>query len=90
MQNKGAIKFFAIALAIVCLFQLSFTFFTKRVEKKASEFSMNEAARNQAKQLAKGNAALELTLLDSISKSRERYYLDSMSNQPVYNILVRK
>ena len=90
MQNKGAIKFFAIALAIVCLFQLSFTFFTKRVEKKASEFSMNEEARNQAKQLAKGNAALELTLLDSIGKARERYYLDSMSNQPVYNILVRK
>jgi SecD/SecF fusion protein len=90
MQNKGAIKFFAIALAIVCLFQLSFTFFTKRVEKKASEFSMNEEARNQAKQLAKGNATLELTLLDSIGKARERYYLDSMSNQPVYNILVRK
>ncbi len=90
MQNKGAIKFFAIALAIVCLFQLSFTFFSKRTEKKASEFSMNEEAKSLAKQMAKGNATLELTLLDSIGKSRERYYLDSMSNQPIYNILVRK
>ncbi|MBK6346482.1 MAG: protein translocase subunit SecDF [Bacteroidales bacterium] len=90
MQNKGAIKFFAIALAIVCLFQLSFTFFSKRVEKKASDFAMNEEAKSLAKQLAKGNAVLELTLFDSISKSRERYYLDSMSKQPVYNILVRK
>ena len=90
MQNKGAIKFFAIALAIVCLFQLSFTFFSKRVEKKARVFSLNEEARNQAKQLAKGDATLELTKFDSISKARERYYLDSMSNQTVYNILVRK
>ncbi|MFH1118359.1 MAG: protein translocase subunit SecDF [Bacteroidota bacterium] len=90
MQNKGAIKFFAIALAIVCLFQLSFTFFSKRVEKKASDFAMNEDAKSQAKQLAKGNATLELTLLDSISKARSRYYLDSMSNQPVFNILIRK
>lgn len=90
MQNKGAIKFFAIALAIVCLFQLSFTFFTKRVEKKAKEYSMNDAARSQAKEMAKGNAGLEITLQDSISKSRERYYLDSMSGQTVFNILVRK
>ncbi len=90
MQNKGAIKFFAIAMAIVCLFQLSFTFFTKRVEKKAREYSRNEAAISQAKELAKGNTLLEQTLLDSIGKARERYYLDSMSNQTVYNILVRK
>jgi SecD/SecF fusion protein len=90
MQNKGAIKFFAIALAIVCLFQLSFTFFSKRVEKKANNFALNEEAKSQAKQLAKGNATLEIKLLDSIGKARERYYLDSMANQPVFNILVRK
>ena len=90
MQNKGAIKFFAIALAIVCLFQLSFTFFSKRVEKKAVEYSRNEAAVSQAKELAEGNAMLEQLMLDSISKSRQRYYLDSMSNETVFNILVRK
>lgn len=90
MQNKGAIKFFAIALAIVSLFQLSFTFFTKSVEKKAREYSRNEVAISLAKDLAKGNTVLEQAKLDSISKTRERYYLDSMSNQPVFNILVRK
>jgi SecD/SecF fusion protein len=37
MQNKGAIKFFAIALAVVCIFQLSFTWITGRVENKANE-----------------------------------------------------
>ncbi|HAH57016.1 MAG TPA: hypothetical protein DCL86_02605, partial [Bacteroidales bacterium] len=50
----------------------------------------NEVAKNQAKELAEGNALFEQTLLDSIAKARERYYLDSMSNETVYNILVRK
>ncbi|GAB1403511.1 protein translocase subunit SecDF [Lentimicrobium sp.] len=90
MQSKGAIKFFAFALAIVCLFQLSFTFFSKRVENKAKKYAHNEVAINQAREMAEGNAVLEQTLLDSISKARERYYLDSMSNETVYNILVRK
>lgn len=90
MQNKGAIKFFAIALAIVCLFQLSFTFFSKKVERNVVAYSRNEAATSQAKELAKGNTVLEQVLLDSISKARERYFLDSMSGQTVYNILVRK
>lgn len=40
MQNKGAIRFIAIALALVCVFQLSFTFVTKRVEKKAQQYAL--------------------------------------------------
>lgn len=35
MQNKGAIKFLAIMLAIACAFQLSFTFVSNSVTKKA-------------------------------------------------------
>lgn len=90
MQNKGAIKFFAIALAIVCLFQLSFTFFSKRVESKARNYAKNEIAARQAKELANGNSVREIPIYDSIVKAREAYYLDSMANLPVYNILVRK
>lgn len=33
MQNKGAITLLAIALALVSLYQLSFTWKTNRVEK---------------------------------------------------------
>lgn len=40
MQNKGAIRFIAIALALVCVFQLSFTLITKRVESKAKEYAL--------------------------------------------------
>jgi SecD/SecF fusion protein len=39
MQNKGAIKFVAIALALVCLYQLSFTFIAGKVRKQAKEYA---------------------------------------------------
>jgi len=90
MQNKGAIRFFAIAFALVCAFQLSFTFFTKNVESKAVSYANNEFAATTAKRLANGNVLRETMILDSIVKGRERYFLDSMSSQVVYNILVRK
>ena len=90
MENKGAIKFFAIAFALVCLFQLSFNFFTNSTERAAIKYAGNEQALTLAKQMAKGDAGQELFLKDSIFKSREKYYLDSMANQVVYNVLVRK
>jgi SecD/SecF fusion protein len=37
MQSKGAIKFLAILIAIICVFQLSFTFVTNHLENKAHE-----------------------------------------------------
>ncbi|MDQ3050506.1 MAG: protein translocase subunit SecDF [Bacteroidota bacterium] len=39
MQSKGAIKFFAIILAVVCLYQLSFTLVSRNVESNAREAS---------------------------------------------------
>lgn len=90
MQNKGAIRFFAIAFALVCAFQLSFTVVTTIVEKKAKNYATNERAVALAKQLAKNDATIEPRLYDSIQKVRTRYYLDSVANQPVYNILLRK
>jgi len=90
MQNKGAIRFFAIAFAVVCAFQLSFTVVTSITEKKARNYATNEQAIALAKQLAKNDATIETRLTDSIQKARTRYYLDSVANQPVYNILIRK
>ena len=54
MQGKGVIKFFAILLALVCLYQLSFTWVTHKVE-------------NDARNYAKGSAEKEKAYLDSIS-----------------------
>lgn len=64
MQSKAAIKFFAIVFALVCLYQLSFTWITARVEKQAKEY-------------AQGDEELE------------RRYLDSISSEGVYNILIK-
>ena len=48
MQSKGAVKLFAILLALVCLYQLSFTFVTSNVEKKAKAFSNGDPAKERA------------------------------------------
>jgi len=90
MQNKGAIKFVAILFALVCLYQLSFTFVAGRVQDEAKEYARNDQAIREAKQLAGGNQDLETYYLDSIAKARDSYYLDSVSNEPVYNLLIAK
>lgn len=54
MQSKGAIKLFAIILALVCVYQLSFTLVTGNVEKKARAY-------------AKGDELKERAYLDSIA-----------------------
>jgi len=90
MQNKGAIKFFAIAFALVCLYQLSFTYVAGRVKKEAKAYAENGTATRLAKQLAKGSQDREVYYLDSISKAREKYYLDSVNNEVVYNLGIGK
>ena len=54
MQGKGVVKFFAIILAIVCIYQLSFTWVAKKVE-------------NDARIFAKGDTAKEKIYLDSVA-----------------------
>ena len=90
MQNRGAIKFFAIAFALVCLYQLSFTFVAMRSESKAENYAVNESAQQLAKELGEGNETLENFYMDSISKARKLYYTDSIANVVVYNIGIDK
>ena len=45
MQNKGAIRFVAIMFALVCLYQLSFTWKTAKVEKQAREYAKGDLFR---------------------------------------------
>ncbi|MDR1847754.1 MAG: protein translocase subunit SecDF [Bacteroidales bacterium] len=87
MQNKGAIRVVAIIFALVCLYQLSFTYFSKKVESRAKAYATNTYTRNLAKQLANGDALREQELLDSISTTRENNYLDSIQDRAVYNFL---
>ena len=48
MQNKGLIRFLAWAFALVCLFQLSFTFVTSSIESKAKKAAENYIKSEQA------------------------------------------
>ena len=47
MQNKGAIRFFAIALAVVCVYQLSFTFASRKVERDARNYAQGDSTREE-------------------------------------------
>ena len=90
MQNKGLIRFFAIAFALVCLYQLSFTFFARKVERDARSYAFSERFEQVARDLSQGDPMRERVLLDSIHRVEERFYLDSMMNIPVFNLGVRK
>ena len=81
MQNKGAIRTIAIIFALIFIYQLSFTLVTKRVEKKAVKYAEAEASK-----LANTNEATYGLIKDQ----KETYYLDSISNVNVYNLLFKK
>jgi SecD/SecF fusion protein len=48
MQGKGVIKFFAIVLTIVCIYQLSFTWVAHKVEKDANVYAKGDTAKVKA------------------------------------------
>lgn len=80
MQNKGAVRIFAIALALVCLYQLSFTWFSSRVEHRAAEY---------AKRAVVG--ITDPIEQEKALKQAENTYLDSMATETVYNFFwIRK
>jgi SecD/SecF fusion protein len=92
MQNRGAIKIFAILLTLACAFYLSFTWVTNSVENDAKAYAENYASSaavvNAAKDFAKDNSSKMASYLDSVRSSVADRYLDSMKRIPVYDILI--
>ena len=88
MQNKGLIKFLTWAFVLVCLYQLSFTFVTSRVEKNASAvadaYVQSATTQNFINAKANGDELYAQTLKDSLLVARETQYLDSMASEKVY------
>ncbi|AWM12618.1 protein translocase subunit SecDF [Flavobacterium sp. NRK F10] len=72
MQNKGLIKFFAVLFALVCLYQLSFTFVANGIEK-------------DAKAHANGDFQKEVAYLDSVAKEKVflGYTFDEVRNNQI-------
>lgn len=73
MQNKGLIRLFAILFGIVSIYQLSFTFVANKIEEEAENFAINKIAETEEDYVA-------------LRKAEEVRYLDSLSNQEVYNL----
>jgi len=90
MRNKGFILFFAITFTLVCIYSLSFTLSTRRVENKAREYAQNDPTRAELIAKANGDAFMETYLLDSSAKARESEYLSIMNDSVVYNLLIAK
>jgi SecD/SecF fusion protein len=77
MRNKGAIWTLAIALALVCIYQLSFTVVTYKVRRDANKYAARVIKSTNGK-------------LDSLGLKIADRYLDSVSSEPVYNFLWMK
>ncbi len=92
MQNKGAIKLFALLLGLACIFYLSFTWVTRGVENDAVEYAENAVTsariKKAAQEFAQGNSSKELSYIDSLKNQIADRYLDSMKKQSVYDIFV--
>lgn len=86
MRNKGAIRLFAILLALACAYYLMFTYVGVNIEKDAKAYSEEYVARPDVVDAAKKVSAVEVeqnTYLDSVKKSREALYLDSLKKVSV-------
>lgn len=94
MQNKGAIRLFAILMALACVYYLLFTYITYGVENDAKQHAQQYADRtaiiNAAKLFGGNNEALVREFIDSVKVSQEEAYLDSIKKKPVYNIGITK
>lgn len=88
MQNKGLIRFLTWAFVLVCLFQLTFTLATGRVEKKAKTNAENYVASSEiqtkAAQIAEASARKVQDVTDSMRDAYQTHYLDSMATEKTW------
>ena len=73
MQNKGLVKLFALLFGLVSIYQLSFTFKANQIESTAKEIARNRIADTEPE-------------FDSKRNLEEVRYLDSLSNEEVFDI----
>src|SRR5690606_36254216 len=82
MQLKGLVKFFTAALILISLYQLSFTFVVRNVEKKA---------RAQAKrEVMAANPDVKGNDLDQLIESRYSAITDSLQGEVVFKVPLLK
>ena len=71
MQNNSLIRIFGVLFALVSIYQLSFTFITSNIEKKASSYATQVVSEDETNYL-------------ELRDQKTNNYLDSIGNNPVY------
>ena len=99
MQNRNAIKVFTIIFAIVCLYQLSFSWVAGGVQDDAVEYANTYIENSKEALISEFQNSTNDSLVDSIivneyleveKDKREKYYLDSISSEKVYDIWAKE
>lgn len=92
MQGKGFIKTFTILMTLACIFYLSFTWKTKKIEADAYEYAENIVNspyyQKFAREKTKNNPSAYQSFMDSLKNQLAEHYLDSIRKIPVYDILI--
>ncbi|WP_119079296.1 protein translocase subunit SecDF [Chitinophaga alhagiae] len=88
MQLKGLVRFFAVALILISLYQLSFTFVVQNYEKKTKSKAEEFVAKQypSAEQKYPGNKELQSFYQDTLNdfvKARMEELLDSTSGKQI-------
>src|SRR6476661_2041832 len=88
MQLKGLVKIFAIALILICLYQLSFTWFVHSHENKMEDKAAKWLKANfqTPEQKYAGNKELQTLYADTLNnlkKNRLQRLLDSTKNEKI-------
>lgn len=91
MQNKGAIRLFAILLALACAYYLMFTWVAANINSDAAAYAdsyVKSKAVTDAAEKAYSAEADRETYLDSVKVLKKTQYLDSLNKRPVYDLFV--
>ncbi|MET6996179.1 protein translocase subunit SecDF [Chitinophaga defluvii] len=88
MQLKGLVRFFAIALILISLYQLSFTFLVRNYEKKIDQQAQADVTKQHptAEQKYPGNKELQAFYSDTLKdfiKQRRQEIADSVGNKEI-------
>ena len=82
MQLKGLVKFFTAALILISLYQLSFTFVVRNVEKKARAQARREVMAT--------NPGVKGKELEKLTESRYSAITDSLQGETVFSVPLLK
>ncbi|HSH64564.1 MAG TPA: protein translocase subunit SecDF, partial [Bacteroidia bacterium] len=91
MQNKGAIRLFAILLALSCAYYLMFTWVAASIGNDAEAYAKSYVASKAVDEAAAKEYATEAdreTYKDSVFSAKKNEYLDSLKKRPVYDLFI--